>query len=291
MAAAALAQTTNPLDLWKQEAPPPDARIEYGSGPLQFGELRLPAGKGPYPVAILVHGGCWSARLGKLPEGVVSYELLRPMAAALAKAGIATWNVEYRRLGDEGAGWPGTYLDLERAADRLRDLAPRYRLDLARVVAIGHSSGGHLAFWLAARGKLPKTSALYTAKPLTLAGAVSIDGPPDLAADRAIQQYVCGGPVVDRFAGGTPDEVPERYREGSASGLLPLGVPQELILASEHNAQWKELFMRYRAAAEAAGDRIGMPVLEGAGHFDGLNPQSAHWETVLERVRALIAPR
>jgi hypothetical protein len=101
-------QATNPLELIKQETPPANERIVYGKDPLQFGELRLPAGAGPFPVAILVHGGCWSARLGKLPEPVTSFELLRPMAAALAKAGIASWNVEYRRLGNEGGGWPGT---------------------------------------------------------------------------------------------------------------------------------------------------------------------------------------
>jgi len=96
------AQTTSPLDLIKQETPPANERIAYGTDLLQFGELRLPAGAGPFPVAILVHGGCWSAKLGKLPERVVSFELLRPIAAALAKAGIASWNIEYRRLGNEG---------------------------------------------------------------------------------------------------------------------------------------------------------------------------------------------
>ena len=85
-------QATNPLELIKQETPPANERIVYGKDPLQFGELRLPAGAGPFPVAILVHGGCWSARLGKLPEPVTSFELLRPMAAALAKAGIASYN-------------------------------------------------------------------------------------------------------------------------------------------------------------------------------------------------------
>src|SRR4030095_6924971 len=110
-------QATNPLELIKQETPPANERIVYGKDPLQFGELRLPAGAGPFPVAILVHGGCWSARLGKLPEPVTSCELLRPMAAALAKAGIASWNIEYRRLGNEGGGWPGSYLDLSRATD------------------------------------------------------------------------------------------------------------------------------------------------------------------------------
>jgi acetyl esterase/lipase len=281
-------QSTSPLELIKQETPAADARIAYGKEPLQFGELRAPAGAGPFPIAILVHGGCWSAKLGKLPDNVVSFELLRPMAAALARAGIASWNLEYRRLGDDGGGWPGTFLDLARGTDLLRELAPRHRLDLDRAVAIGHSSGGQLAFWLGARGKLPKSSALYTEAPLSLRGVVSVDGPPDLEADRAIEQSVCGGPVVTRFVGGTPEEFPDRYRQGSASGLLPIGVKQELLLAGGNRAEWAELFRKYAAAAEKSGDAIRMPIMEGANHFDGINPHAVAWETVMRSVRSLL---
>src|SRR5207245_1884392 len=105
------------------------------------------------------------------------------------------------------------YLDLSRAIDLLRELAPRYHLDLKQAIAIGHSSGGQLAFCLGARGKLPKSSVLHTDSPLPLKGVVSIDGPPDLEAVRPIEQSVCGGPVVTQFVGGTPAEFPNRYRE------------------------------------------------------------------------------
>src|ERR1700730_13752001 len=215
-------QSTNPLELLKQPTPPAIERITYGKDPLQFGEIRVPAGAGPFPVAILVHGGCWSVRLKDLPDAVTSFELLRPIAASLAEDGVASWNIEYRRLGNEGGGWPGTFLDLSRATDLLRELAPRYRLELMHAVAIGHSSGGQLAVWLAARGKLPKSSLLYVSSPLALKGVVSVDGPPDLEADRAIEQSVCGGQVVTQFIGGTPAQFPNRYREGSAGGLLPI---------------------------------------------------------------------
>jgi acetyl esterase/lipase len=283
--------TTNPLDLIKQPTPPATERLPYGKDQMQFGELRLPAGKGPFPVAILVHGGCWEVKVGNLPEAVTSFELLRPIAAALAKAGIASWNVEYRRLGNAGGGWPGTYLDLSRAADFLREVAPRYDLDLDRVISIGHSSGGQLALWLAARSKVPKSSMLHTDSPLGLKGAVSVDGPPDLAADRAIEQPVCGGPVVTQFIGGTPDEFPQRYRDGSAAGLLPLGVRQEVLLAGNHNEEWIGLFKQYVATAERAGDSVRMPIMQGAGHFDGINPQSPAWDIVMASVRLLLEIR
>ena len=284
-------QTTNPLELIKQATPPANERLPYGKSPLQFGELRLPSGTGLFPVAILVHGGCWAAKLGNLPETVTSFELLRPIAAALATAGIATWNVEYRRLGNEGGGWPGTYQDLSRATDYLRELAPRYHLDLKHVVAVGHSSGGQLALWLAARSKLPKSSMLYTDSPLPLNGVVSVDGPPDLEADRAIEQSACGGPVITQFVGGTPAEFPSRYREGSASGLLPIGTKQEIFVASTLGEKWTTLFKQYVTAAEKAGDPVRLLTMDGAGHFDGINPKAPASQAVMASVQSLVRVR
>ncbi|MDR3703789.1 MAG: alpha/beta hydrolase [Candidatus Sulfopaludibacter sp.] len=280
-------QTTNPLELIKQATPTASDRLAYGKNPLQVGELRLPTGTGPFPVAILVHGGCWEVKINKLPESVTSFELLRPIAAALATAGIASWNVEYRRLGNVGGGWPGTYQDLSRATDYLRELAPRYHLDLKRAVALGHSSGGQLAVWLGARGKLPKTSVLYANSPLPLNGVVSVDGPPDLEADRAIDQSACGGPVIAQFIGGTPAEFPDRYREGSASGLLPTGTRQEIFVSNTFGEKWTAVFQQYVAAAEKAGDPVRLLTMDGAGHFDGIDPQARAWRAVLASIQTL----
>jgi pimeloyl-ACP methyl ester carboxylesterase len=202
--------------------------------------------------------------------------------------GIASWNIEYRRLGDEGGGWPGTYLDLGAATDLLRDLAKRHPLDLERAIAIGHSSGGQLAFWLAARGKLSRSSMLYAESPLLLKGVVNIDGPPDLESSRAIEQSGCGAPVVTKFVGGTPAEYPGRYLEGSARGLLPMGVSQVLLLTGRHREEWLALFKPYITAAEKAGDAIEVSTMEGANHFDGINPQAPAWETVMASVRSLL---
>ena len=281
---------TNPLELIKQPVPAANERITYGSDPLQFAELRLPPGKsaGPFPVAVLVHGGCWSRTIKGLPENVTSYELLRPMAAALAEAGIANWNIEYRRLGNPGGGWPGSYLDLATATDELRKIAPRYNLDLGRVISIGHSSGGQLALWLGARPKLPKGSALYLDKPLPLKGAISIDGPADLTAMQAMEQAACGGPVITDFLGGTPAQVPERYREGAVAAFVPTGVRQVLFVRSGADEKWKGLVEPYVSAAVKAGDAVEMQMQKGSSHFDGINPQSSSWEAVLNAAKSLI---
>ena len=280
------AQSTNPLELVKQPTPPANERIPYGKDSLQFGEIRVPAGAGPFPIAILVHGGCWSAKLEDLPEAVTSFELLRPIAAALAEAGIASWNIEYRRLGNDGGGWPGTYLDIGRATDLLRDIAPRYHLDLNRAIAIGHSSGGQLALWLVARHNLPKSSPLHTDSPLSLKGVVDIDGPADLETFRPMEQSMCGGPVITKFIGGTPAEFSSRYREGSVTGLLPAGARQELFVRAKP-AQMSGLVEQYVGVAEKAGDPVRMLTLKG-NHFDGINPKTPDGEAVMASVRALL---
>lgn len=284
------AQATSPADLLGQAAVPGE-RLQYGSGFLQFGELRVPDGSGNHPLAILVHGGCWTAKLGQLPEAATSLDLLRPLSVALAERGIATWNVEYRRLGNDGGGWPGTYEDLARATDFVRELAPKHRLDIQRVVLVGHSSGGHLAFWLAARHKLPADSPLHTAAPLRVAGVVSIDGPPDLESIIGFERQVCGAPVVEQLLGGSPAEFPARYRQASAAGLLPIGTRQDMLIGGRLPAQWIDAMKSYAAAAKDAGDPVTVTTMENAGHFDGLNPKGPAWDTVLTTIRSILGTK
>jgi acetyl esterase/lipase len=279
------AQSRSPVDLANATMPPGARRITYGTDPLQFGELRVPSTRGPHPVAIVIHGGCWVAKLENLDERAVAMDNMRPVAAALADAGIATWNVEYRRLGNAGGGWPGTFQDVARAADFIRMLAAENQLDLTRVVAIGHSAGGHLALWLAARPKLPKTSDLYMSDPLPLAGVVDLDGPPDLKATIPLQQPVCGSPVITDLLGGSPDARPERYRAASPIEQVPLGVRQAFFAGRMFAAQ----VAPYEAATKQAGDVLQTTVIPNGGHFEFIDPQSAVWPQVLAAVQGLVA--
>ena len=131
--------TTDPPELLSLNTSPGE-RIAYGNEPLQFGELDLPASGTNFPVAIVIHGGCWVNELPGFPKGATTLELLRPLARDLTEHGIATWNIEYRRAGNPGGGWPGTFEDLAAAADRLSGIAPTKHLDLAHVIIIGHSA-------------------------------------------------------------------------------------------------------------------------------------------------------
>jgi acetyl esterase/lipase len=149
------------LPIFSTPPPPATERIPYGPDPLQFGDLRLPEGPGPHPVVVVVHGGFWRARWDLEHIG-------HACAALTREAGVATWCIEYRRIGNEGGGWPGTFLDVGAATDFLREIAKTHSLDLDRVVTIGHSAGGHLAVWLAARQHIPKDDSLHTDLPLPL---------------------------------------------------------------------------------------------------------------------------
>jgi acetyl esterase/lipase len=255
----------------------PDARVSYGPAPQQFGELWVPPGPGPHPVAVVVHGGCWMSQYG---QGHI-----RPVCSALAAAGVAAWCLEYRRVGDEGGGWPGTLEDVARGADHLRQLAKPHRLDLARTVAVGHSAGGHLALWLAARSRLPGTDPLRGTDPLPLKGVVGLAAIPDLA--RAATDKVCGD-AVPKLLGGAPGDQPGRYATASPSGLLPLGVPQQLVHGREDSIVPLAMSERYAAAAREKGDRATLVAVEKAGHFDVIAPTSKAWPSVERAVKTLL---
>jgi acetyl esterase/lipase len=284
LTASLAAQSRDPLSLATAPSPPGGIRLSYGADPLQFGELRLPSTKGPYPLAIVVHGGCWVAKLGDLDVRAVAMDNMRPLAVALTEAGIATWNIEYRRLGNDGGGWPGTFRDVASGADFVRTFARERQLDLTRAIAIGHSAGAHLALWLGARTKLSKTSELYTSDPLRLTGVVGLDGPADLKATLALQQPVCGAPVITNLLGGTPDEKPQRYHDAAPIELLPLGVPHAFYTGQMFAAHAAP----YEAAAKKAGDKVEAVALPKAGHFVFIDPQSDVWPRVLKSARRLL---
>jgi len=256
--------------------PAADLRLAYGSDPLQFGELRLPAGPGPHPVAVVIHGGCW------LAEYDLGY--MSGLAAALAEAGVATWSIEYRRVGDPGGGWPGTFTDVAAAADHLRELAADHHLDLGRVVAVGHSAGGHLALWLAARHGLAADDPLRGPSPLPLAGVVALAGIPDLAAFAAPEG--CGAAVAP-LLGGEPAGVSERLHRASPIERLPLGLPQVLVVGGLDTIVPAEQAERYAAAAAAAGESVRVLPITAAGHFELVVPGSVAWPSVRDAVLEL----
>lgn len=260
-----LARTSSPL------------RLPYGKKSCQFGELYLPLTPGPYPVVILIHGGFW--------RSAYDLTLMHRLAQDLAGQGIATWNIEYRRIGDAGGGWPGTFQDVASAADYLTVLALTYALELTRVVSVGHSAGGHLALWLAARPRLPAGSILKGRHaPLPLAGAVSLAGVSDLALACLLH---LGNDAAAELLGGKPDTVPTHYAMASPAALLPLHIPQILIHGRKDKQVPLLVSQAYAEQAALAGDPVKLIELPGADHFVLIDPASTAWQTTKREIHSL----
>lgn len=252
---------------------PASRRWFYGPHAGQFGDLYLPSSPGPHPVVTLIHGGCWQAEFGLAPLG--------QLAQAIAAHGIAVWNIEYRRLG-EGGGWPTTFQDVGAALDFLRTLADVHALDLRRVIAAGHSAGGHLALWLAGRARLPRHSPLFASDPLPLRGALSIAGIPDLAA--AAERAVCDDAIIE-LLGGDPKEVPERYAQASPAALTPLGVPHIHLHGRNDAIVPIDLVEAYVQFAVHAGDDARLAPLDNTGHFEPVDARTPAAARVIELLR------
>jgi len=254
-------------------------RFAYGPEPSQFGELWLPRQDTPAPVVVLIHGGCWQDSYG--------LDLMNPLAADLRDRGVVVWNIEYRRLGERGGGYPGMFSDVGMAVDALRGLATRYKIDPGRVAAVGHSAGGQLALWAAARPRLPADSVLKTRDPLPLGFVVTLAGINDLAA-YSERGPACGGAAIISALIDTRRRGPNAYGDTSPRALLPLGVKQ-LIVSGDSDGIVPASFGRdYVKAAASAGDHTEPLDLPGADHFALIDPVSPGWGTVFDRIAAAV---
>jgi len=255
---------------------PPDHKIAYGSAPQQFGHLRLPKGSGPHPVVIFIHGGCYLAQYSIAHAG--------PLEQALADLGYAVWSIEYRRVGDPGGGWPGTFQDIAKAADYLMPLAKEYPLDLKRVVASGHSAGGNSALWLAGRARIAKDSPLYVRDSLPIAGVLALAPAGDFLDMHA--KDGCGG-VMEPLMGGSPAAVADRYAAASPGQLLPTGVPQILIIGGR-DTSFASFGRSFVELARKKGEtRLRAVEIPEAGHFDVIAPSTPAWKVVVRELAQL----
>ncbi|MEM6316733.1 MAG: alpha/beta hydrolase [Bacteroidota bacterium] len=255
-----------------------DFMVPYGADDLQFGELRTPTTQDTFPVVVFLHGGCWES------EFDLSY--LAAAAGDLVKAGYAVWTPEYRRIGNEGGGYPGTFQDAQTSVDYLRTLAAIYPLDTNKVVLMGHSAGGHLALWLAVQENLPKNTRLYNPNPLAFQGVISLAGITDLETYDALGNNCSSS--VKRLMGGSFVDKKDRYYKGSPSRLLPSQIPLRLV-----HGEFDKIVPRSQAAgfvqkAEAQGSDATLIEVAGAGHFDMVSPYSKAWEVIKSELDNLI---
>jgi acetyl esterase/lipase len=238
--------------------------VRYGTDPSQVADLHLPAGAGPWPVAVVLHGGYWRARYDRT--------LMDAVCADLAAHGWAAWNLEFRRIGGGGGGWPATFDDVSAGIDHLAALdAP---IDIHRVVSIGHSAGGHLALWAATR----------TRPRVTVTAAVGQAAVSDLAQASRLR---LSDAAADELLGGSPDAVPERYAAASPAERLPLGVPSLLVHGAADDTVPVSFSIELHAAAVAVGDACDLVVRERDGHFEHIDPSTEAWGTVIAWLREI----
>ena len=253
-------------DILKLPPPPCDAHLSYGTDHNQFGELRLPKGKGSFPVVMNIHGGFWRAKYDLAHAG--------HLCAALTAKGIATWNAEYRRVGNPGGGWPATFEDIRNAYRFLPQIAKRYNLDMARTVVMGHSAGGQLALCLAAHESSVQ-------RVVSLAGVVDLQ--------QAWQLHLSDNAVVE-FLGGKPSEVPEHYCEADPMQLaISHGTTQWLIHGAGDDIVPSYFSRNYAEQKKKRGEDVHYLEISTAGHFDLIDPRSNAWPKVENTVLHLLS--
>jgi acetyl esterase/lipase len=247
--------------------------IPYGDERDQVGDLRLPGidGDGPFPVAVFLHGGFWRERWER--------DTIEPLAIDLARRGFATWNLEYRRVGPYGGGWPNTCQDVADGIDKLAELAREYPLDLERVILVGHSAGGHLALWAVKRLGVSGAAHVDPVLVVSLAGVADLEE----GARRGLGDT---GNGTEDLMGGPPEQRAEAYAAASPIRALPLGVPQLVVQGRLDNIpDLVDMSRLYAAAASAAGDQVEFVELDDADHFHLIVPTSHAWPPVLERIQ------
>lgn len=274
--------SSSPSSTASEMSPSNPQRYTYGQHPSQYVELTLPPGDGPWPVVVIVHGGFWQTPYGA--------DLGQPLAADLVTRGWASANLEYRRVGSSrkagGGGWPATGLDVAAAVDALAEQGQRLaggRLDLARVIGLGHSAGGQLAGWLAARPGLP-ASAPGSNPRVRLSGLIAQAGVMDLVG--AAEESV-GGDAVPSLMGGAPGQRAAAYAEASPLARLPLHLPSVCVHGDADSNVPISQSERFVAAAVKAGDTSELQRFAG-DHFDLITVGTPAWTLCTEAVARLI---
>lgn len=270
-------------------------RIPYGPDPLQYGELSLPEGQGPFPVVTFLHAGCWRSS-----DGMIN--AYRAMAKVMTEHGIAAWNMQYRGATSEGGGWPGTWLDIANGFDMLASIAADYPIDLERAVVVGHSSGGHFGAWLAMRDKLPPDSEIHVTprlNPMALVMADAYINPLIIDSIGETGEIYCGEPLLEKLVGGPVEENIENFLQISPLEWLPWGIPQEYIVSSyrypvslprvlaQGKTSWRTL-PDYPALAVLAGDEINVRVISNEEHGDFVREGSRGYHATISAVLRLL---
>ncbi|WP_051534743.1 alpha/beta hydrolase family protein [Deefgea rivuli] len=259
------ATTTAPL------APASSMMVRYGPQTEQYGQFKTPEGNGPFPLAVILHGGCWN-------RSIASANIMQPMADALTRAGWATLNLEYRVTSDPLYAAPMTFQDVASAMDALPVMLANLPVNLKRTVLIGHSAGGHLALWAAARPSIPSSSVLYTAKPNLPQAVIGLAAIPDLVTYQASS---CGS-YIPGLRGSLSDA------EVSPQAMSSAGVPIYLFSTTADDIVSTQYADAYQKHEASLGHTVSLTTMSG-NHFTLIQSSGEVFNAVLKQMNAIPA--
>jgi len=252
-------------DILEKTPPPADSRLNYGSDPNQFGDLRLPKTSKAAPVVMNIHGGFWRAKYGLAHAG--------HLCAALTQSGFATWNLEYRRVGNPGGGWPGTFEDVVSGYRFIPTIAKRYNLDGSRILVMGHSAGGQLAICL-------------TAHEATVKRVISLAGVLDLLEAHRLQ---LSHDAVGEFLGGAPSAMADHYREADPV-MLKVGAARQIAVHGTIDDTVPFSFSEnYEKEKRKQGENVELLAIPKVGHYELIDPRTEAFVQVRDAVHRLFA--
>lgn len=252
---------------------PADYRFQYGPHLYQFGDLRLPPGSGRKSVIVLLHGGCWSAAYG--------LHLMGGAAERLTELGYATWNVEFRRVGQRGVFWPATFRDVELAISYVDNLASRFNLAAASIVLMGHSSGGHLALWSAHSPEF-----LRGHPRLGIRGVLALAPVTNLVQSAVDEPQPCHE-QVEGLMGGPYGGNEDRYHSASPVHMPATQVDVFVISGRRDEIVPVANVEAYVNASRDKGMEVRHLTLDGSGHFEMISPGTEAWDEIESAITRL----
>lgn len=265
-------------DYMKFSGPNPDEKLSYGDSPYQFVEVFQPRGSGPFPVVVLIHGGCFTNEYQGMPQ-------MRGIAGALRSEGIAVWSIEYRGVEQPGGGYPGTFQDFNAALDLLAVQAKGRHFDMERVVAVGHSAGAYFALWIAGRALVPASSPLHDAQSIPVRTVIALGGVGDFRRNPEHLQESCGC-SLSQITGVASSRRMDVYADTTPFELSPNGSHTVFINGELDDFASPKDARDYADLVRKRGDSAETIVLPGASHYDEVSVASSSWRVVLGAIRS-----
>lgn len=270
-------------DLTSRDLPDPTSSHAYGDDPAQIVDLWLPEGEGPHPTVLMIHGGCWQ-------KAIADRTLMNYAAEDLRQRGLAVWNIEYRGVDEDGGGYPGTFEDVRAATEKLIELGPSLNLEVDRIVAFGHSAGGHLAAWALAQSNIEGGGQIMARPALPIIAVINSGGLADLEASAPITLESCLASIMDDLTGAPTETRPNVFSDTSVSNLLPTSGDLISVNGDRDRIAPPELGQSLTEKVISAGAQALFVEIPQTGHVELIAPGTEAFEVQADLIESFLTP-